>query len=606
MINVYRKGKLRLISEKELNSLSRKFKRKLFTHLIFSKHKFNIDYYLDKIDKVAEAAGIQNKEEFHALLLLSIGVKNVTKDLDNRGIEALIKPAGKLTEENIFINHHRVFWSKLKKKIKILLYVVKNKIDEFKKKIDVKSEKKFKQVNIKKRIRKFNKGRTENAKEIFCCAPYTQLYFSFDGKIIICCQNRNFVLGNYPNDNIHELWFSERLKEFKNDIKNSDFDKAGCIECRDPLLQGNFNLVPARFFYDNYAEYVNNKYPVLFEFETSNTCNLSCTMCTGFFSSSISECVNPSEGKKVDVYDDGFIAQIKPFIPHLKYVIFKGGEPFLIREYYKIWDAILEINPSVKIRVITNGTVLNDRIKNMLERSDVYLNLSIDSFKKETYEQIRRGATFEKTMDHMHYFIGLMQRKEQNIMPRLILNVCVMTINRDELGDILAFCNKNKIVLMLIFVTGPFHLTLKNLGPVTLSRIIMKLSEIKSSPFDSITNYNKFVFDNLLTKTRQWKSEAEKRDLFGSINVVLQNVRDYVFSNHKKADAEMLQKKFEYYNKIIDDIVTYTSQINPYFYKMIIEIPVSDLITTFETASDIKTQISSIEERYNYFIKADA
>ena len=606
MINVYRKGKLRLISDMKLNSLSRKFKRKLFIHLIFSKHKFNIGYYLDKIDKVAEAARIQNKEEFHALLLLSIGVKNATKDMDNRSIEALIKPAQKLTEENIFINYHWVSLYKLKKKIKILLYGVKNKIDEFKKKIEVKNEKKSKQVNIKKRIRKFNKNRTENAKEVFCCAPYTQLYFSFDGKIIICCQNRYFILGNYPNDNISELWFNERLREFRSDIKNADFDKAGCFECRDPLLQENYNLVPARFFYDNYAEYVNNKFPVLFEFETSNTCNLSCTMCTGFFSSSISECVNPSEGKKEDVYDDGFIEQIKPFIPHLKYVIFKGGEPFLIREYYKIWDAILEINPSVKIRVITNGTVLNDRVKNMLEHSDVYLNLSIDSFKKETYEQIRRGATFEKTMNHLNYFIDLMQRKEHNAMPRLILNVCVMTINWEELGDILAFCNKNKIVLMLIFVTGPFHLTLKNLGPVTLSRIIKNLSGIKSSPFDSITNYNKFVFDNLLTKTKQWKSEAEKRDLFSTINVVLQNIRDHVFSNHKKADAVILQKKFEHYNNIIDDIVSYTSQINPYFYKMIIEIPVSNLITTFEATSDIKTQISSIEEHYNNFIEANA
>ena len=98
-------------------------------------------------------------------------------------------------------------------------------------------------------------------------------------------------------------------------------------------------------------------------------------MCTDFYSSSIAKKDILFKERKDDIYDQNFINQLKTFLPNIKKTIFKGGEPFLIKPYYKIWEAIIETNPSIEIRIITNCTIFNDNIKSLLEKADFYLNI---------------------------------------------------------------------------------------------------------------------------------------------------------------------------------------------------------------------------------------
>ena len=65
-------------------------------------------------------------------------------------------------------------------------------------------------------------------------------------------------------------------------------------------------------------------------------------------------------------YDDDFITQLEEFIPHLEQAFFVGGEPFMIEIYFKIWEKIVETNPSCMISVQTNGTILNQKVKALL------------------------------------------------------------------------------------------------------------------------------------------------------------------------------------------------------------------------------------------------
>ncbi len=90
------------------------------------------------------------------------------------------------------------------------------------------------------------------------------------------------------------------------------------------------------------------------------------------------------------------VDQLEEFIPHLKEAKFLGGEPFLIDIYYKIWDKIIELNPSVKITITTNGTVFNKRVQEILEKLDCNIIMSIDAFNKTTYESIRIQGDYEK------------------------------------------------------------------------------------------------------------------------------------------------------------------------------------------------------------------
>ena len=121
------------------------------------------------------------------------------------------------------------------------------------------------------------------------------------------------------------------------------------------------------------------------EFEMSNQCNLECIMCNGYVSSSIRQ--NRDKLPPVhSPYDEKFVTQLRPFIPHLREAKFFGGEPFLIPLYFKMWDAMMEINPSINIFVITNGTVLTDKVKTLLSLGNFELAVSIDSIRKDRYE----------------------------------------------------------------------------------------------------------------------------------------------------------------------------------------------------------------------------
>lgn len=155
-----------------------------------------------------------------------------------------------------------------------------------------------------------------------------------------------------------------------------------CNICKADLEIGAFDEVSAKHF-DSLP--IHPSYPTMMEFLLTNTCNLECVMCKGEFSSLIRQ--NREKLPPIaNVYDDAFISQLRPFIPHLREVRFSGsGEAFLIDANYKIWDMILEINPQCLIMVQTNGTVLNSRIKDLLIRGNFQIGVSLDSLKKEVF-----------------------------------------------------------------------------------------------------------------------------------------------------------------------------------------------------------------------------
>jgi len=57
-----------------------------------------------------------------------------------------------------------------------------------------------------------------------------------------------------------------------------------------------------------------------------------------------------------------------------------SSKPVGFVQYYDIWDLIIRKNPKCEIVVQTNATVLNNRIKNLLETGNFKISISIDSY----------------------------------------------------------------------------------------------------------------------------------------------------------------------------------------------------------------------------------
>jgi MoaA/NifB/PqqE/SkfB family radical SAM enzyme len=244
------------------------------------------------------------------------------------------------------------------------------------------------------------------------------------------------------------------------------------------------------------------------EFELDNTCNLECTICAGRLSSAIRrnrDKLPPFHS----VYNSDFVAQLEEFIPHLEEARFYGGEPFLIKLYYEIWDMMIKINPQIKIYIQTNGTILNERIKKMIERGKFIFNISIDAMDKQVFEKLRVNADFDSVMENLMYFYNYSLRKKTFfcITPTMMRN------NWQELPELIRFCNKLNVPLFYNTLYRPKHLALYSLNEKELEKIINKLEEHDfQQKKNSIQKQNNYYYSDFVNLLRKWKSETSERD----------------------------------------------------------------------------------------------
>ncbi|GIV33328.1 MAG: hypothetical protein KatS3mg031_0863 [Chitinophagales bacterium] len=340
--------------------------------------------------------------------------------------------------------------------------------------------------------RAYNQFRPAGPRKLFCYVPFSNMSFSFEGRVLACAYNQKVVLGRYPQQSIRQMWFdSEEGKRLREHMLHNDLSY-GCKHCKYFFENRKFSGLKPLVF-DVYSDIQDYTYPRVLEFELSNTCNLECVMCNGKVSSSIRKNRDKLPPIK-SPYDDAFVEQLDEFIPHLKEAKFYGGEPLLIPIYYKIWDRMLSLNPGIKIFVITNGTTLDDRIKAMLERGNFDLAVSMDSPDKEPLESIRVHTRHEVVMQNIEYFNDYCRRRKKN----LVISFTLMRINWREFPKIIRFCNDLDAILYVSYLKTPPQFGLWNLPSEELAAI---QDELKNESFPVHTfaqQNNKRCFDDFL------------------------------------------------------------------------------------------------------------
>jgi MoaA/NifB/PqqE/SkfB family radical SAM enzyme len=404
-------------------------------------------------------------------------------------------------------------------------------------------------------INAYNRTRTVSNKHLLCHAPFSNMYFNTEGDVALCWKTFHKAEKYTPEKSIMDIWRGANFEAIRNDIRSGGMDFA-CGECKKHLLEGNFvNVLSKAYDLDE----LHPEYPSIMEFELSNRCNLGCTMCNGLLSSTIRrdrEHLPPL----VSPYGEKFVEDLRPFIPHLKEARFNGGEPFLIKLYYPIWDLIFELNPGLKIVVATNGTVLNDKVKSYLERGNFHINLSIDGITKETYERIRIKGDFDKLMGNFDYFHQYC--KERNRTLCVMINP--MRDNWQEMPEFVRFCLDKNIHLWFNTIIKPSHLALWSLPPKELSEIYQSLSAERFSSLGSgtlsIRKYNIRTYENFVQQQiKTWLDEAEQREkiakkyLETSLELYRQSLQDRFLEYEKNPLPPDLWRKVEQVVELIEE-----------------------------------------------------
>jgi MoaA/NifB/PqqE/SkfB family radical SAM enzyme len=217
-------------------------------------------------------------------------------------------------------------------------------------------------------------------------------------------------------------------------------------------------------------------------------------MCSGIVSSTIRKCrenLPPLENH----YDAEFVNQLSEFLPHAKEIKFYGGEPFLIDTYYQIWDKLLAINSKAKLHVVTNGTVLTDKVRNYLKKLNFTITVSFDALNKELFESIRVGADFDKVKANILEYNHLLGGKG------LSLSLTPMKSNCREVPAVIDFCNTMNATINLSFVENPADMALWTMPSIELKELeIFYNAHQFSKHFGVNSDYNIKAFNQFVNQ----------------------------------------------------------------------------------------------------------
>jgi molybdenum cofactor biosynthesis enzyme MoaA len=332
-----------------------------------------------------------------------------------------------------------------------------------------------------------------------CNAPSTNLYFAASGAVGPCWIQMGERWG--PDRSIRDIWTGPLLAELRSSLAERTFPGA-CERCLHDIDAG---LAPLAAIYDREHEIID--WPTSLELELSNLCNFECVMCTGDLSSKIRR--NREHRPPLEVpYDASFVEQVTELIPTLRQVRFSGGEPLMHPILYEICDRIIELRPDLRIDVSTNGSTLNDKVRRLLERACVQINISFESLRAERYEAIRVGADHERLLRNIETFRELVQPNGGLVT----INTNPMRDTWSEMPDIVRFCDERALHLSFNTVLDPPELSLRTLPVPELEAVHAALvAERFDEATSSVARWNRVQYDNFVEQVGAWAVAAAGR-----------------------------------------------------------------------------------------------
>lgn len=334
-----------------------------------------------------------------------------------------------------------------------------------------------------------------------CYAPFTTLYFDTSANVRVCCHNAKFNVGNILSQTIDDIWSGARIMALRHDLAAYKFGQ-GCEFCLHQASDGWFkNLAMSRF--DNFEiASAAPEWPQQMEFSISNACNLECIMCAGAWSSTIRH-RREKLPKQPHLYSRDFLFSLRKYLPHLKRAKFLGGEPFLVREYYVLWDMMIEENLQIPCHVTTNGSQLTPRVQQVMDALPFSFSISLDGVKKETIERIRVNTKYEELMSNVYHFRKYAEARRSSFS----LTFCLMRQNWQEFGDYCAFADDLDCSVWINTVLNPPQFGLYTMDASELRSVVRGMS-LQAPKLEKKLGRNRNVWFSEFERLRR-RSEAK-------------------------------------------------------------------------------------------------
>lgn len=184
----------------------------------------------------------------------------------------------------------------------------------------------------------------------------------------------------------------------------------------------------------NYIRFYTNinlkTHPVALQIEVTNICNLKCKTCPRHKLKRLQGYIDFEFYKSIIDSEKDYLETV---------LLFHMGEPLLHPNIHKIVN--YANRNRIKTVIFTNGVLLDKKTSmNLLEAGLDLLVVSIDGM-KQTFEEIRRGATYEQTLNNILTFKKLSKSYKTSIQ----LHYVVSSSNFNETKEFIKFFKTKKI-----------------------------------------------------------------------------------------------------------------------------------------------------------------
>lgn len=240
--------------------------------------------------------------------------------------------------------------------------------------------------------------------------------------------------------------------------------------------------------------------PLRIHLEVNDFCNLHCIMCARR---------NPEIPKDRGELSLKVVEKLSPWFKYASYVGLAGnGEPFLHSRFFDILTLI--INQGSVPSIVTNATLLQPEVvERLIQLGPSILVISIDGATKASFEQIRRGADFNKIMESLDY-INRLKARRNGIFPVINFIICLMRQNVKELAGIVRLGAEKGAALVMAQAMYPYNPTMADSVINNSDDIAEPLQQARQLASELNVRFEYIPLGSGLNERRQGKSNSHR------------------------------------------------------------------------------------------------
>jgi len=300
----------------------------------------------------------------------------------------------------------------------------------------------------------------------------------------------------YERENVKALFNTLNLSTLY--VSQEIFEKM-LIEPTSQALEENFFVFPdfnaSEYFIENQPKLKDNNIYIAY-FLLTSVCNFKCKYC--FVESRIEH--HDNAFMSIETAEKG-IQLLKRNISNnadVTNIIFYGGEPLLNFDVMKyVVERTKELQMNVKYQIISNGSILHEKIIDFIKMHQIQIGISIDGL-KETNDKMRIDHNNKGTFDKIISTIATLS--ENGIIPGI--SCTISTHNMDKLDEIMSVLEQYNIKGM------GYNLPGEN-GNITISKSELQ-AMVKNLLKTEDVIFEKRIFEDRVIN-RRLKSFVEKK-----------------------------------------------------------------------------------------------